>query len=180
MMYLYPLVVEDAGASLPCMFNAIMVWWLNVTWKHKSAAVQVFSTTLSMTPKMTTRSRHALLTPRMVHDCEEEKRGGGLRTVTHSAPDRTDCGRPAGARGFVFHPFFLGDQLWSECAERWAQWCCCYKYASTSVSKWQLYSGPRTHCLGTVRASESKKGKPTVRALVDMYLCTLQQLMCDV
>lgn len=77
MMYLYPLVVEDAGASLPCMFNAIMVWWLNVTWKHKSAAVQVFSTTLSMTPKMTTRSRHALLTPRMVHDCEEEKKRGG-------------------------------------------------------------------------------------------------------
>lgn len=35
-------------------------------------------------------------------------RGEGGHTVTHSAPDRTNCSRPAGARGFVFHPFFSG------------------------------------------------------------------------
>lgn len=97
--------------------------------------------------------------------CKEE--GGHI--ITHSAPDRTKCSRPAGARGFVFHPFFRGPAVVWVCR---AQWCCCYKYASTSVSKWQLYSGPRTHCLGTVRVSHSKKGKPSVAALVDMYLCT--------
>lgn len=93
----------------------------------------------------------------------------GGHIITHSAADRAECRRPAGARGFVFHPFFRGPAVvWV----RRAQWCCCYKYASTSVSKWQLYSGPRTHCLGTVKASHSKKGKPSVAALVDMYLCT--------
>lgn len=35
-------------------------------------------------------------------------RGEGGRTITHSASDRTNCSRPAGARGFVFHPFFWG------------------------------------------------------------------------
>ena len=34
--------------------------------------------------------------------------GEGGHIITHSAPDRTNCSRPAGARGFVFHPFFRG------------------------------------------------------------------------
>lgn len=99
-------------------------------------------------------------------------RGEGGRT---QSPTALQTGPTAvGQREHVALSFThsFGDQLWSECGERQAQWCCCYKYASTSVSKWQLYSGPRTQCLGTVRASHSKKGKPSVRALVDMYLCT--------
>lgn len=97
--------------------------------------------------------------------CKEK----GGHKITHSASDRSKCSRPAGARGFVFHPFFRAPAVVWVCQ---AQWCCCYKYASTSVSKWQLYSGPRTHCLGTIRVNRSKKGKASVAALVDMYLCT--------
>lgn len=79
---------------------------------------------------------------------------------------------PVSQRGHValsFTPFFRGPAVvWV----RRAGWCCCYKYAAASPSKWQLYSGARTRCLGAVGASRSKKGKPSVAALVDMYLCT--------
>lgn len=94
----------------------------------------------------------------------------------HNHPRRSRQGRLRSASGSTWlclSPILWGDQLWSECGERQAQWCCCYKYASTSVSKWQLYSGPRTHRLGTVRASHSKKGKRSVREhQLIMYLCT--------
>lgn len=124
------------------------------------------------------RSRCTFSPPRMIlifslgtcmAGCLRRRRG------PHNHPQRSRQDQLQSASGSTWlclSPILCGDQLWSECGERQAQWCCCYKYASTSVSKWQLYSGPRTHCLGTVRASHSKKGKPSVGALVDMYLCT--------
>ena len=93
------------------------------------------------------------------------------RRGPHNHPQRSRQDQLQSASGSTWlclSPILSG----TSCGLSVAQWCCCYKYVSTSVSKWQLYSGPRTHCLGTVRASHSKKGEPSVGALVDMYLCT--------
>lgn len=91
----------------------------------------------------------------------------------HGHPRRSRQDQIQSARGGTWlclsPPFFRGPAVvWV----RRARWCCCYKYAAASPSKWQLYSGARTRCLGAVGASRSKKGKPSVAALVDMYLCT--------
>lgn len=93
------------------------------------------------------------------------------RRGPHNHPQRSRQDQLQSASGSTWlclSPILSG----TSCGLSVAQWCCCYKYVSTSVSKWQLYSGPRTHCLGTVRASHTKKGEPSVGALVDMYLCT--------
>lgn len=92
------------------------------TFKTRQLQLPRFSSTSpSMTPKgekrKGKRSRCAfshptpwmvplIFFPQCMYGRVSARRRG--RIITHGAPDRADCGRPAGARGFVFHPFFGG------------------------------------------------------------------------
>lgn len=142
----------------------------------KSAAT---STSLCMTPPPPLPSHpkdkiEVAVHPRLISSLVT---GSAERLWRKKGPTRSPTAlqtrpNPVSQRGHValsFPPFFRGPAVvWV----RRALWCCCYKYAAPSPSKWQLYSGARTRCLGAVGASRSKKGKPSVAALVDMYLCT--------